>query len=103
MKILQCACILGGVAALYSLTQRAPAREPSLASGVTLALAVLDNAHANLERDFAAFALAAADPMPVASLGTRSSRDRSSRDSSLRNTVVASADPTPVISARVIP
>jgi hypothetical protein len=108
MKILQCACILGAVAALYSLTQRAPAREPSLAGGVTLALAVADNAHANLERDFAAFALAAADPMPVASLGARSSRDsssrdRSSRDSSLRNTVVASADPTAVISARVIP
>jgi hypothetical protein len=113
MKILQCACILGAVAALYSLTQRAPAREPSLAGGVTLALAVSNNAHANLERDFAAFALAAADPMPVASLGARSSRDgssrdsssrdRSSRDSSLRNTVVASADPTPVISARVIP
>lgn len=112
MKILHCACILGAVAALYSLTQRAPAREPSLAGGVTLALAVLDNAHANLERDFAAFALAAADPMPVASLGARSlrnssgdssSRDSSSRDSTLRNTVVASADPNPVISARVIP
>jgi hypothetical protein len=86
MKILQCACILGAVAALYSLTQRAPAREPSLAGGQTLALAVLDNAHANLERDFAAFALAAADPMPVASL---------------RATKVASADPTPVASSGV--
>ena len=71
MKILQCACILGAVAALYSLTQRATVREPSLAGGETLALAVLDNAHANLERDFAALALAAADPMPVASLGAR--------------------------------
>jgi hypothetical protein len=85
MKILQCACILGAVAVLYSLTQRAPAREPSLAGGETLAPAVLDNAHANLERDFAAFALAAADPMPVASL---------------RATKVASADPTPVVSLR---
>src|SRR5580700_4268068 len=123
MKILQCACILGAVAGLYSLAQRVTVREPALASAETLALAVLDDAHANLERDFAAFALAAADPMPVASLGARSSRDSSSRDSfsrdsssrdtssrdsssrdsSLRNTVVASADPTPVISARVIP
>src|SRR5580700_4725381 len=118
MKILQCACILGAVAGLYSLAQRVTVREPALASAETLALAVLDDAHANLERDFAAFALAAADPMPVASLGARSSRDSSSRDgssrdsssrdsssrdSSLRNTVVASADPTPVISARVFP
>jgi hypothetical protein len=86
MKILQCACILGAVALLYALTQRAPAREPSLAGGETLALAVWDNAHANLERDFAAFALAAADPMPVASL---------------RATKVASADPTPVASLGV--
>jgi hypothetical protein len=98
MRILQCACILGAVAALYSVAQRAMVREPSLAGAETLALAVLDNAHANLERDFAVFALAAADPMPVASLGARSSRD-----SSLRNTVVASADPTAAISARVIP
>ncbi len=108
MKILQCACILGAVAALYSVAQRAMVREPSLAGAETLALAVLDNAHANLERDFAALAFAAADPLPVASLGTRSSRDSSSRDkslrdSSLRNTVVASADPTAVISPRVIP
>ena len=102
MKILQCACILGAVAALYSVAQRVTVREPSLAGAETLALAVLDNAHANLERDFAALAFAAADPMPVASLGARSLRDRSSRDSSLRNTVVASADPTPVISAPVV-
>jgi hypothetical protein len=102
MKILQCACILGAVAALYSVAQRAMVREPSLAGGVTLALAVLDNAHANLERDFAAFALAAADPLPVASLGARILRGGSARDSSLRKTVLASADPTPVISARVI-
>ena len=81
MKILQCACILGAVAALYSVAQRAMVREPSLAAGETLALAVPDNAHANLERAFAAFPLAAADPMPV---------------SSLRATKVASADPTPV-------
>jgi len=88
MKILQCACILGAVAVVYALTQRAPAREPSLAGGETLALAVSDNAHANLERDFAAFALAAADPMPV---------------SSLRATTVASADPTPVASLGATP
>lgn len=103
MKILQCACILGAVAALYSVAQRAMVREPSLAGAETLALAVLDNAHANLERDFAALALAAADPMPVASLGARSLRNSSSRDSSLRNTVVASADPNAAISAKVIP
>jgi hypothetical protein len=103
MRILQCACILGAVAALYSVAQRAMVREPSLAGAETLALAVLDNAHANLERDFAAFALAAADPMPVASLGARSLRNGSSRDSSLHNTVVASADPNAAISAKVIP
>jgi hypothetical protein len=108
MKILQCACILGAVAALYSVAQRVTVREPSLAGAETLALAVLDDAHANLERAFAAFPLAAADPMPVASLGARTSgartsRDNSSRDSSLRKTVVASADPNAVISARVIP
>jgi hypothetical protein len=98
MRILQCACILGAVAALYSVAQRVAVREPSLAGAETLALAVLDNAHANLERDFAALSFAAADPMPVASLGTRSSGD-----SSARKTVVASADPDQVISARVIP
>jgi hypothetical protein len=87
MKILQSACILGAVAALYSLTQRAPAREPLLAGGVTLALAVADNAHANLERDFAALSFAAADPMPVASLGA---------------TTVASADTIPVIRVSTI-
>jgi hypothetical protein len=113
MKILQCACILGAVAALYSLAQRVTVREPSLVGAETLALAVLDDAHANLERDFAALAFVAADPMPVASLGARtsgartsgarSSRDSSSRDSSLLRTVVASADPDAVISARVIP
>src|ERR1700735_4951141 len=103
MKILQSACILGAVAALYSVAQRVTVRDPSLAGAETLALAVLDNAHANLERDFAALAFAAADPLPVASLAARTSRDSSSRDSSLRdsslrNTVVASADPTQVIS-----
>jgi hypothetical protein len=113
MRILQCACILGAVAALYSVAQRATVREPSLAGAETLALAVLDEAHANLERDFAALALVAADPMPVASLGAtalrhRSSRDSSSRDSSSRHsaaprTVVASADPEQIISARIIP
>jgi hypothetical protein len=75
MKILQCACILGAIAALYPLAQHAPARldEPSLVGGSTLALAALENAHANLERAFAAFPLAAAaaDPTPVASLGDR--------------------------------
>ena len=83
MKILQSACILGAVAALYSVAQRVTVREPSLAGAETLALAVLDDAHANLERDFAALAFVAADPMPVASL---------------RATKVASADPTPVAS-----
>src|ERR1700685_2121286 len=103
MKILQCACVLGAVAALYSVAQRVTVREPSLAGAETLALAVLDDAHANLERDFAALAFAAADPMPVASLGARSLRDKSSGDSPARKTVVASADPDQVISARVIP
>ena len=88
MKILQCACVLGAVAALYSVAQRVPVREPSLAAGETLAFDVLDNAHANLERAFAAFPLAAADPMPV---------------SSLRATKVASADPTPVGSLGTTP
>jgi hypothetical protein len=80
MKILHCACILGAIAALYPLAQRAPVRlgeaslaggEALLAGGETLALASLENAHANLERAFAAFPLAAADPMPVAALGVR--------------------------------
>jgi soluble lytic murein transglycosylase-like protein len=80
MKILQCACILGAIAALYPLAQRAPVRlgeaslaggEALLAGGETLALASLESAHANLERAFAAFPLAAADPMPVAALGAR--------------------------------
>src|ERR1700684_1489840 len=97
MKILQCACILGAVAALYSVAQRATVREPSLVGAETLALAVLDDAHANLERDFAALSFAAADPMPAASLGARPSGD-----SAARNTVVASADPNAVISPRVI-
>src|SRR6202035_3864358 len=88
MKILQCACILGAVAALYSVAQRVTVREPSLAGTETLALAVLDNAHANLERAFAAFPLAAADPMPA---------------SSLRAPQVASADPTPVGSLGTTP
>ena len=37
MKILQCACILGAVAALYSLAQRVTVREPSLVGAETLA------------------------------------------------------------------
>jgi hypothetical protein len=98
MRILQCACILGAVAALYSVAQRVSVREPSLAGAETLALAVLDDAHANLERDFAALSFAAADPLPVAALGTRSSGY-----SAARKTVVASADPDQVIAARVIP
>jgi hypothetical protein len=98
MRILQCACILGAVSALYSVAQRVTVREPSLAGAETLALAVLDDAHANLERDFAALSFAAADPMPVAALGARRSGD-----SSARNTVVASADPDQVISPRFIP
>src|ERR1700688_4651448 len=87
MKILQCACILGAIAALHPWAPRAPAREgePMRASGEALARAALKDAHANLERDFAAFALATADPMPVASL---------------RTTAVASADPMPVASLR---
>jgi hypothetical protein len=87
MKILQCACILGAVAALYSVAQRVTVREPSLVGAETLALAVLDDAHANLERDFAALAFAAADPMPVASL---------------RATTVASADTNPIIRVSAI-
>jgi hypothetical protein len=103
MKILQCACILGAVAALYSLTQRAPAREPSLAGGVTLALAAQDNAHANLERDFAAFALAAADPTPVASLrATKVASADTTPVASLGATTVASADTIPVIRVSTI-
>jgi hypothetical protein len=103
MKLLQCACILGAVAALYSVAQRVTVREPSLVGAETLALAALDDAHANLERDFAALAFVAADPLPVASLGARALGARRSADSSARKTVVASADPDQVISARVIP
>ncbi len=103
MKILQCACILGAVAALYSVAQRAMVREPSLAGGETLALAVLDNAHANLERDFAALTFAAADPMPVASLrATKVASADPTPVASSSATVVASADTIPVIRVRAI-
>jgi len=98
MKILQSACILGAVAALYSVAQRVTVREPSLAGAETLALAVLHDAHANLERDFAALAFAAADPMPVASL--RAAKVASADPApvaSLGATTVASADTIPVI------
>ena len=98
MKILQSACILGAVAALYSVAQRVTVREPSLAGAETLALAVLDDAHANLERDFAALAFGAADPMPVASL--RAAKVASADPApvaSLGATTVASADTIPVI------
>jgi hypothetical protein len=101
MKILQCACILGAVAALYSVAQRAMVREPSLAGAETLALAVLDNAHANLERDFAALAFTAADPMPVASLrGTKVASADPTLVAALGATTVASADAIPVIRVR---
>jgi hypothetical protein len=103
MKILQCACILGAVAALYSVAQRAMVREPSLAGAETLALAVLDNAHANLERDFAALAFAAADPMPVASLrATKVASADPAPVASSGATIVASADTIPVIRVRAI-
>ncbi|MGA8499654.1 MAG: transglycosylase [Xanthobacteraceae bacterium] len=103
MKILQCACILGAVAALYSVAQRAMVREPSLAGAETLALAVLDNAHANLERDFAALAFAVADPMPVASLrATKVASADPTPLSSLGAITVASADTIPVIRVRAI-
>jgi hypothetical protein len=103
MKILQCAYILGALAALYLLAPHAPARvgEPSRVSGA--ALAALADAHANLERDFAAFARAAADPMPVSSLaagslaaGSLAARTLAAR--ALGITAVASADIKPVIS-----
>src|ERR1700722_5900558 len=98
MKILQSACILGAVAALYSVAQRVTVREPSLAGAQTLALAVLDDAHANLERDFAALAFVAADPMPVASLrATKVASADPAPVASLGATTVASADTIPVI------
>ena len=98
MKILQSACILGAVAALYSVAQRVTVREPSLAGAETLALAVLDDAHANLERDFAALAFVAADPMPVASLrATKVASADPAPVASLGATTVASADTIPVI------
>ena len=98
MKILQSACILGAVAALYSVAQRVTVREPSLAGAETLALAVLDDAHANLERDFAALAFAAADPTPVASLrATKVASADPAPGASLGATTVASADTIPVI------
>jgi hypothetical protein len=98
MKILQSACILGAVAALYSVAQRVTVREPSLAGAETLALAVLDDAHANLERDFAALAFAAADPTPVASLrATKVASADPAPVASLGATTVASADTIPVI------
>ena len=103
MKILQCACILGAVAALYSVAQRVTVREPSLAGAETLALAVLDDARANLERDFAALSFAAADPMPVASL--RAIKVASADPmpvASLAATTVASADTIPVIRVSAI-
>ena len=98
MKILQSACILGAVAALYSVAQRVTVREPSHAGAETLALAVLDDAHANLERDFAALAFVAADPMPVASLrATKVASADPAPGASLGATTVASADTIPVI------
>jgi hypothetical protein len=103
MKILQCACILGAVAALYSVAQRVAVREPSLAGAETLALAVLDDAHANLERDFAALAFAAAYPMPVASLrATKVASTDPMPVASLGATTVASADTIPVIRVSAI-
>jgi hypothetical protein len=103
MKILQCAYILGALAALYLLAPHAPARvgEPSLVGGE--ALAALEAAHVNLERDFAAFARAAADPMPVASLaaGSLAAVSLAARTLGARAlgvTAVASADIKPVIS-----
>jgi hypothetical protein len=105
MKILQCACILGAIAAFHPWTPRAPAREgePLLASGEALALAAMADAHANLERDFAALALAAADPMPVASLRTTAVASADPMPAaSLRPTVVASADESPVIAVSAI-
>jgi hypothetical protein len=98
MKILQCAYILGALAALYLLAPHAPARvgEPSLVGGE--ALAALEDAHANLERAFAAFARAAADPMPVSSLGAASLAARTLGARALGVLAVASADIKPVIS-----
>jgi hypothetical protein len=73
MKVLQCACIIGAVAAFYPLAQRAPALvgQGSLVGGRALALASLEDEHANLVRDFAALVVADADPTPVGSLATR--------------------------------
>ena len=116
MRFLQCACIVGAVAALSPLIARGPSNvsEParvdapvvaetslhaddaqaSVAAprGSSLPLASLEDAQANLIAAFAAFMLTSAYPMPMSSSDERTTPAADTPTARLRHTIVASAE-----------
>jgi hypothetical protein len=116
MKFLQCACIVGAIAALSPLTARGPSNvsepvrvgAPAVAdesvrvddapASVTvlkessIQLASLEDAQANLVSAFAAFMLTSAYPMPMSSPYERTTPSAETPTARLRHTVVASAE-----------
>jgi hypothetical protein len=87
MRMLQCACIVGAIAALSPWADRPATRssgEPASVPGGSLVLASLNDERANLNWVFSAFARDVADPMPVGSLGIKS---------------IAAAEAKPVVAA----
>lgn len=75
MRMLQCACIVGAIAALSPWADRPVSRsggEPASVPGGSLVLASLTDERANLEWVFSKFARGVADPTPTGSLGIRS-------------------------------
>src|SRR5580692_9888051 len=87
MRMLQCACIVGAIAALSPWADRPATRgsgEPASVPGGSLVLASLNDERANLNWVFSAFARDVADPMAVGSLGIKS---------------IAAAEAKPVVAA----
>jgi len=119
MKFLQCACLVGAVAALSPLTARGPSTVSKLVSidesvrvdesmgvhdpqdsvaaltAAPIELASLEDAHANLLAAFAAFALTSAYPMPMSSSYEETTASAETPTARLRGVELASAEPFP--------
>jgi hypothetical protein len=109
--MLQCACMLGAISALYSTAQRvvlSGGEEPlqrveaPLKRVEAVARASFEAEHANLQRDFAVFKQVAAEALPLSAL--KKTVALASADptptASLRPTVAASPDPAPVVAPK---
>jgi hypothetical protein len=113
MRIMQCACFVGAIAALSPLAERSASHssgsETASVPGGNLVLASLKDERANLEWVFSAFKRDVADPVSVGSLGVKRVASAAAQPvaavakSVATNVVVASADPVAAIAAVVAP